>query len=162
MADSAIHNGWKWDAPNSRLEFWYRGTQIGYIAATSMQLGDGASSGLTVATGGITATAGGITATAGGITATAGGITATAGGITATAGDITATADDFIGTSGNVMLANPGTFASTQPVGAVVMGGTSLNGVAPAGAIATAGAVFASDTVVRKIIAAGTASNVES
>jgi hypothetical protein len=67
----------------------------------------------------------------------------------------------FVAATGNVVIGNPGVFATTQPQGAVVMGGSSLGGIAPVGAITTAGAVFASDTVVRKIIAAGTASNVE-
>lgn len=67
----------------------------------------------------------------------------------------------FIAPTGNVAIGTPGAFATTQPQGAVVMGGSSLTGIAPAGAITTAGAIFASDTVVRKIIAAGTASNVE-
>lgn len=79
------------------------------------------------------------------------------------AGDLTITGagSDFISAAGNVQIGNPGAFATTQPQGAVVMGGSSLSGIAPAGAITTAGAVFASDTVVRKIIANGTASNVE-
>ena len=71
------------------------------------------------------------------------------------------TGNAFVAPTGNVAIGTPGAFATTQPQGAVVMGGSSLGGVAPAGAITTAGAVFASDTVVRKIIAAGTASNVE-
>lgn len=73
----------------------------------------------------------------------------------------TLTGNAFVAATGNVALGNPGAFATTQPQGAVIMGGTSLGGVAPAGAIATAGGIFASDTVVRKIIAAGTVSNVE-
>lgn len=78
-------------------------------------------------------------------------------------GDVTLSGagSDFISAAGNVRLGNPGAFGTTEPQGAVVMGGTSLSGIAPAGAIATAGGVFASDTVVRKIIAAGTVSNVE-
>lgn len=78
-------------------------------------------------------------------------------------GDVTLSGagSDFISAAGNVQIGNPGAFGTTQPQGAVVMGGTSLSGIAPAGAIATAGGVFASDTVVRKIIAAGTVSNVE-
>ena len=67
----------------------------------------------------------------------------------------------LVAATGNVSLGNPGAFATTQPQGAVVMGGSSLGGIAPVGAITTAGAVFASDTVCRKIIAAGTASNIE-
>lgn len=88
-------------------------------------------------------------------------VVVTAGNITATAGNIQATAGNLIAPAGNASLGNPGSFATTQPTGAVVMGGSSLGGTAPVGAITTAGAVFASDTVVRKIIAAGTASNVE-
>lgn len=62
-----------------------------------------------------------------------------------------------------VRIGAPPAFATTQPRGAVIMGGTTSprTGVAPAGAITTSGAIFASDTVVRKIIADGTASNVE-
>ena len=63
--------------------------------------------------------------------------------------------------SGNVVLGTPGNFATTQPVAGIKMGGSSLSGVAPVGAITTAAGLFASDTVVRKIIADGTASNVE-
>lgn len=74
--------------------------------------------------------------------------------ITSTAGSITATA-------GNLVLGAPGAFATTQPVAAIKMGGSSSGGTAPSGAIATSGGLFASDTVVRKIIADGTASNVE-
>ena len=73
----------------------------------------------------------------------------------------TGTGNMFIAATGNVAIGNPGVFVTTQPQGAVVMGGSSLSGIAPVGAITTAGAVFASDTVVRKILAAGTASNVE-
>lgn len=71
------------------------------------------------------------------------------------------TGNAFVAATGNVAIGNPGAFATTQPQGAVIMGGTSLSGIAPAGAITTAGAIFASDTVVRKIIAASTVSNVE-
>lgn len=67
----------------------------------------------------------------------------------------------FRANTSNVYLGNPGAFATTQPQGAVVMGGSSLSGVAPVGAITTAGAVFASDTAVMKIVAGGTANNVE-
>lgn len=86
-----------------------------------------------------------------------------AAGVTVTTGNTTLSANDaaFVAAAGNVKIGNPGTFGTTQPRGAVVMGGSSLSGIAPAGSITTAGAIFASDTVVRKIIADGTASNVE-
>ena len=67
----------------------------------------------------------------------------------------------FRANTSNVFLGNPGAFATTQPQGAVVMGGSSLSGIAPVGAITTAGAVFASDTAVMKIVAGGTATAVE-
>ena len=49
-ARSSIHNGWHWDAGNSRLDFYYRGTRIGHINA----------SGFTVASGTVTLPAGSI------------------------------------------------------------------------------------------------------
>ena len=80
---------------------------------------------------------------------------------TVAATGVTANTTGFVSTTGNVKMGTPGAFATTQPQAAVVMGGSSLTGIAPVGAITTAAAVFASDTVVRKIIADGTASNVE-
>lgn len=81
---------------------------------------------------------------------------------TVTAGtDLASTAGHVLVPAGDVKLGTATAFASTQPVAAVVMGGTSKGGTAPAGAIATCGGVFASDTVVKKIIADGTVSNVE-
>lgn len=62
-------------------------------------------------------------------------------------------------TSTNVQVGgNTATFASTQPTGSVVFAGGAT---APAGAITTGGAIFSSTTVMRKIIADGTASNIE-
>lgn len=123
MAVSSIHNGFHWDAANSRLDLYYRGTKFGYFTGALMTL----------------------------IGAT--GLTVT-NAVTSTAGSITATA-------GNLVLGAPGAFATTQPVAAIKMGGSSSGGTAPVGAIATSGGLFASDTVVKKIIADGTASNVE-
>lgn len=71
------------------------------------------------------------------------------------------TGNAFVAATGNIALGNPGAFATTQPQGAVIMGGSSLGGVAPVGTITTAGAIFASDTAVMKIVAGGTADNVE-
>ena len=120
---SSIHNGWKWDPSNSRLDFYYRGTRVGHINSTGM-------------TNALTLTA--------------------TDSITSSK-----TGSAFIAATGNVAIGNPPAFATTQPQGAVIMGGTSRSGIAPVGSIATSGAVFASDTVVMKIIAAGTATNVE-
>ena len=133
MAVSSIHRGFRYDKANDYLEVRYNGTLVGRFKDSAYDLR---------LTGG-------------------NGLTIDSGGATVTAGDITMTAGSLVGLVGNVEIGTPGAFGTTQPQGAVVMGGTSLTGVAPAGAIATAGAVFASDTVVRKIIADGTASNVE-
>ena len=73
----------------------------------------------------------------------------------------TGTGNVFLAPTGNINLGNAGAFATTQGQGLIKMGGSSLGGVAPVGAITTAGGLFASDTVCRKIIADGTALNVE-
>lgn len=57
----------------------------------------------------------------------------------------------------NFQVNNTNTFGTTEPTAAVVF----QSGTAPAGAITTGGAIFTDGTVMRKIIAAGTASNVE-
>lgn len=70
---------------------------------------------------------------------------------------LVATAGDIKGTAGNLRLGAISTFGTTEPTSAVVM----KTGTAPAGAITTSGGIFSSATVVQKIIAAGTVSNVE-
>lgn len=57
----------------------------------------------------------------------------------------------------NVQVNNTAAFATTEPTAAAVF----QSGTAPVGAITTGGAVFTSTTVMRKIIADGTASNIE-
>lgn len=84
--------------------------------------------------------------------------TITAGtGLTVTTGNTTVTAGDVRITAGNERLGAVAAFATTEPTSAVVM----KQGTAPAGAITTSGGLFSSATVVRKIIADGTVSNVE-
>ena len=84
--------------------------------------------------------------------------TVTAGtGLSVTTGNNTTVAGDDRVTAGNVRLGVVSAFATTEPTSAVVM----KTGTAPAGAITTSGGIFSSATVVRKIIAAGTVSNVE-
>ena len=78
------------------------------------------------------------------------------GAITAGTG-LTVTAGDGKITAGNLRLGAIETFATTEPTSAVVM----KTGTAPAGAITTSGGIFSSATVVQKIIAAGTVSNIE-
>lgn len=81
----------------------------------------------------------------------------TALGQTATTGDITATAGDVRVTAGNVRLGAVSAFGTTEPTSAIVF----KQGTEFAGAIATSGGLMSNATVVRKIIAAGTVSNVE-
>lgn len=81
----------------------------------------------------------------------------TALGQTATTGNITATAGDVRVTAGNVRLGAVAAFATTEPTSAIVF----KQGTEFAGAIATSGGLMSSATVVRKVIAAGTVSNVE-
>ena len=78
------------------------------------------------------------------------GMTASSGNIIATTGDIRATAGNYRGGPVNA-------FATTEPTQSVVLEA----GTAPAGAITTSSGIFSSATVLRKIIADGTASNVE-
>lgn len=140
------------DVSNSRVALNYAGTRRLHVNATGAAINGTFSS-----TGALTVDADGLTVTAGGITVTAGGLTVTAGGLTVTAGGAVITAGDAAITAGNVRLGAIETFATTEPTSAVVM----KSGTAPAGAITTSGGIFSSDTVVRKIIAAGTVSNVE-
>ena len=83
--------------------------------------------------------------------------TLSAVGITAPTGNIVATAGDVRATAGNLRLGVVSTFGTTEPTSAVVM----KSGTAFAGAITTSGGIQATDTVVTKIIANGTVSNVE-
>jgi len=76
-------------------------------------------------------------------------LTIPAGGITVTDGDVKIVAE-------NLYMGAETAFASTEPTSAVVF----KTGTAPAGAIVTSSALFANDTVLRKIVAGGTISNV--
>lgn len=138
MVLSSTHTGWRRDRENSRLDLYYQGTRIGHINASGFE------SALTLTSGT------GLTVTAGGATITAGGLTVTAGGAVVTAGDIAATAGNYRGGPINA-------FATTEPTQAVILEA----GTAPAGAVTTSSGIFASATVLRKIIAAGTVSDVE-
>ena len=84
------------------------------------------------------------------LTIPSGGITVTAGGITVTAGDVQVVA-------ANLRMGASETFGTTQPTSAVVF----KQGTAPAGAITTSSAIFTNGTLMRKIIADGTVSNIQ-
>jgi hypothetical protein len=72
------------------------------------------------------------------------------GGITITAGDVQVVA-------ANLRMGASETFGTTQPTSAVVF----KQGTAPAGAITTSSAIFTNGTLMRKIIADGTVSNIQ-
>ena len=133
MAVSSNHNGFHWDRTNSRLDLYYRGTKLGYFDGSLLTVAG--ATGLTVTNA----------------------ITATSGAITATAGNVVITAGDLRVTAGNSRLGAVSAFATTEPTSALVM----KQGTAPVGAVTTSGGIFTDGTVVKKIIAAGTASNVE-
>ena len=79
------------------------------------------------------------------------------GGITVTAGDLTVTAGDAHVVAQNLYMGAETAFASTEPTSAVVF----KQGTAPAGAIGTSSALFTNGTLMRKIIADGTVSNIQ-
>jgi hypothetical protein len=130
------YTGWYKDQVNNRLELYYNSTLVAHATATTFVPAVATTSPSTLA-------------------ATT---TVTAGtGLTVTTGNSVVTAGDLRVTAGNVRLGVVSTFGTTEPTSAVVM----KTGTAPAGAITTSGGVFSSTTVVRKIIADGTVSNVE-
>ena len=85
------------------------------------------------------------------------GVITASTGLTATTGNLVVTAGDLRVTAGNSRLGAVSAFATTEPTSALVM----KQGTAPVGAITTSGGIFSDGTVVKKIIANGTASNVE-
>lgn len=85
-----------------------------------------------------------------------GALTASAG-VTASTGNQTISAGDLRVTAGNVRLGVVSAFATTEPTSAVVM----KAGTAPSGAITTSGGIFTDGTTVKKIIADGTVSDIQ-
>lgn len=72
-------------------------------------------------------------------------------------GNLTAINGDVRITAGNLRLGAVSAFGTTEPTSAAVF----KQGTAPAGAITTSGGIFTDGTVMKKIIAAGTVSNIE-
>jgi hypothetical protein len=81
----------------------------------------------------------------------------TAGGTLTATGVFTASAEARVANGFNVRVGTISAFATTEPTNAIVF----KQGTAFAGAIVTSGGLQSSATVVTKIIAAGTVSNVE-
>lgn len=80
-----------------------------------------------------------------------------AGGTLTATGVLTASAEARIAEGFNLRIGTINTFGTTEPTNAVVL----KVGTAPAGAITTSNGLFSAATVLQKIIAAGTVSNVE-
>lgn len=62
MAVSSKHTGWRYDAQNSRLDFYYQGTRVGHINTAGMTIPSGEVLDLTGATGILSLAAGEIAA----------------------------------------------------------------------------------------------------
>ena len=76
--------------------------------------------------------------------------------VTLTTGDMTVTAGDAHVVAANLYLGAETAFATTEPTSAIII----KQGTAFAGAIVTSSAIQANATVLRKVIADGTISNV--
>ena len=126
------------DMVNNNIEMYHNGTLVSSFSTSVPNQVTGAFS----ATGAITAGT---------------SLTATAGAITATAGNVVITAGDLRNTAGNDRLGAVSAFGTTEPVSATVW----KTGTAPAGAITTSGGAFTDGTTVKKIIAAGTVSDIQ-
>jgi hypothetical protein len=147
MAVGKSFTGFRKNAASSRLDIYYNGTLVGTASASSFG-GTGA-----VTSGALSSTT---SITAG--TALIATETLTSGtALTVTTGNSVNTAGDERITAGNLRLGAVETFLTTEPTSALVM----KAGTAPAGAIATSGGVFTDGTTVKKIIAAGTVSNIQ-
>ena len=133
---SARYTGWYRDQVNGRLEVYYNGTKVAEASAAAFAV-----------TGALSAT-----------TTLAATTTITAGtGLTVTTGNAVVSAGDARVTAGNLRLGAVSAFATTEPTSAVVM----KTGTAPSGAITTSGGIFTDGTTVKKIIADGTVSDVQ-
>lgn len=129
------HRGWWFDQINNRLVAVYNGTEIFDYDGNDMVITPA-----TTVTGALTMSAAATVGTTLGVT-----------------GVLTASDELRVANGKNIRVGTISAFATTEPTNAVVMrGGTEF-----AGAITTAGGLMSSATVVRKIIADGTVSNVE-
>ena len=132
---SGTRRGWKFDKHNGRLAAVYDDTEVWDFDGNDMDIAVNL-----VASG----------------TLTVDGATTLTGAQTLTG--ITTHSDELRVANGkNIRVGTIAAFATTEPTNAIVFqGGTEF-----AGAITTSGGLMSSATVVRKVIAAGTVSNVE-
>ena len=132
---SGTRKGWKLDIANGRLAAVYNDTEIWDFDGNDMDVAVNM-----VASG----------------TLTVDGATTLTGAQTLT-GVTTHSAETRIANGFNLRIGTISAFATTEPTNAIVMKvGTEF-----VGAITTSGGLMSSATVVRKVIAAGTVSNVE-
>ena len=132
---SATHRGWHFDRANGRLQAVYNGTEVLDFDANDMVITPNVVASGTLVVDGATTLTGAQTLTG-----------------------ITTHSDELRVANGkNIRVGTISAFATTEPTNAIVF----RTGTEFAGAITTAGGLMSSDTVVRKIIAAGTVSNVE-
>lgn len=147
-ANSVRYTGWFNDQVNNVLELYYNGTKVAQASVSAFTVSGALTSPSTIAST-TTIVAGSSLAST--TTTTVGtGLTVTTGGALISAGDVKITA-------GNERLGVISAFATTEPTSAIVF----KQGTAFAGAITTSSGLQSSATVLRKIIAAGTVSNVE-
>jgi hypothetical protein len=147
MAVGKSFTGFRKNAAAGRLDIYYNGTLVGTANGTSFGAAGLVTSGALESTTSITAG-----------TALIATETLTSGtALTVTTGNSVNTAGDERITAGNLRLGAVETFLTTEPTSALVM----KVGTAPAGAIATSGGVFTDGTTIKKIIAAGTVSNIQ-
>ena len=132
---SGTRKGWKLDIANGRLAAVYNDTEIWDFDGNDMDVAVNM-----VASG----------------TLTVDGATTLTGAQTLT-GVTTHSAETRIANGFNLRIGTISAFATTEPTNAIVM----KEGTEFAGAITTSGGLMSSATVVRKVIAAGTVSNVE-
>lgn len=84
------------------------------------------------------------------------GLLTASAALTVTTGNLTTTAGDNRITAGNLRLGTVSGFGTTEPTSAVIC----FQGTEGAGAVGTSSGIWSNATVLRKIIADGTVSNV--
>lgn len=132
MAASPTMNGWRFDRANSRLDFYYRGTRVGHITATTLS---------------------------GALALVAGSTLTAPTGMSVTTGNTTTVVGDSRVTAGNTRLGAVETFAVTEPTSAVVMkeGTNPVGAITTSNGIF----VTTGGATISKIIAASTVSQIE-
>ena len=150
---SGTRRGWSFDRSNGRLAAVYNDTEIFDFDGNDMNVAQNMVAAGTLAVTGASTLTGNVVAS--GTLAVTGASTLT-GAQTLTG--ITTHSDEVrIANGKNLRIGTIVAFATTEPTNAIVM----RTGTEFAGAIVTSGGLMSSNTVVRKVIADGTVSNVE-